>query len=363
MLQRQFRLDPKLFQGMLVKRAETLQEFEGAFRLLHDNYVQSGFSTPRPSGLRLIPHHLLPSTSVLIVRQDEQVIGTVTLVRDCPLGLPMEKVWDLSRYRSHGTRLAEITCLAVDPSCRRSARILFPLLKYIYEYAWRFFGVDMFAIVIHPKDIPFYENLLSFNKVPAPVVPDYLGAPAIAMHLDLRGARLAGEIGRYFSDMKLEEFIWPSREKPFLLDGPAMPAEIVRHFARLEPQMLRDLGQGRLDRFLAPFPGHRRATRFPVELAVEVAGEHGIVKNLSRFGLRLAKAPTDAAAGDPLEIRVLIPDESPLAVRGTLAWSSPKRGAGIRIESQEDWIRFVALIEKEFPSAADVMSALESGAA
>src|SRR5215475_6932109 len=71
--------------------AVTASEFDGAFRLLHDQYLWRGYMAAASSGRRLSLHNLLPSTKVFVARSGDAVVATVTVVEDSRLGLPIDE--------------------------------------------------------------------------------------------------------------------------------------------------------------------------------------------------------------------------------------------------------------------------------
>ncbi len=177
-------------EGMVFELARSQEDLETAFKLLHDVYVDQGFITPRVSGMHLIVAHALPTTSILVTKVDGKVIGTISVMRDTPLGLPMEKVFDISSLRRGGCRVAEFSCLAIDPNFRRSrgAEVFFPLTLYAAIFARNYFGVDYLVFNLYPHHADFYNAIfgsthLLNNKVSA---KDYLGAPATGIKLDLK---------------------------------------------------------------------------------------------------------------------------------------------------------------------------------
>ena len=50
-------------ERLVLKIAESREELEACFKLLHDAYVSSGFMTPDPSGMRVTIYHALPTTT------------------------------------------------------------------------------------------------------------------------------------------------------------------------------------------------------------------------------------------------------------------------------------------------------------
>jgi hypothetical protein len=131
--------NPKPNEHLVLKLAETKEELEACFSLLHNAYVESGFMTPDPSGLRVTIYHALPTTTTLCAKYDGKVIGTVSLIRESALGIPLQRIFDLSAVRIKEGQIAEVSALAIHRNFRRTGgSILFPLMKFMYEYCTPF---------------------------------------------------------------------------------------------------------------------------------------------------------------------------------------------------------------------------------
>src|SRR5574343_1168119 len=125
-----FSPDPRL----ILKIAETKEELEACFRLLHDAYVESGYMQPHPSGLRVTAYHALPTTTTLCAQYDGEVVGTISLIRDGVFGFPVEQAFDLHGLRQQDGHIAEASALAVAPAFRQQGGMtVFPLMKFMYE--------------------------------------------------------------------------------------------------------------------------------------------------------------------------------------------------------------------------------------
>lgn len=218
--------DPRPDPRLQLKIAETQGELEACFRLLHDAYVASGFMRPDPSGLRVTPYHALPTTTTLCASFDGEVVGTMSLIREGMFGFPLQSAFDLSAVRAREGRIAEISALAVHPRFRRTGgAILFPLMKFMYEYCTRFFDTRHLVIAVHPHKAELYESLLLFERLQQQVVDRYDfagGAPAVGAALDLDRARVAFEslygrrsprrnLHRYFVVERMPNIEWPER--------------------------------------------------------------------------------------------------------------------------------------------------------
>ncbi len=178
-----------------VKVAETPDEFDAAFRLAHDVYVEMGYSRPHPSGLRVLLHQTVPGNLVFLARDERFVLGTVTLIPDGLLGLPMDDIYrgELGEFRDRGRRIAEVSALAVDSRYRwllidedgRRRGVFWLLHQAVLYYALRT-GIHHLVITVNPRHAPFYERLYLFERFGE--VKSYgtvQGAPAVPLHLDL----------------------------------------------------------------------------------------------------------------------------------------------------------------------------------
>jgi hypothetical protein len=247
--------DPTPTPRLVLKIAETREELEACFRVLHDAYVHEGFMKPHPSGLRVTIYHALPTTTTLLAKLDEEVVGTISLVRESALGFPMQKVFHLGEIRHAGGNIAEVSSLAVDQRFQKQGGImLFPLMKFMYEYSTRFFDTRHLVIAVNPNRISLYEAILFFKRLKQNTVDHYdfvNGAPAIGAHLDLK---LAPEIFRrcyghksdaknlygYFSNIELPNIHFPDK-RFFTTNDPVMTPELLDYFFNQRTDVFRRL--------------------------------------------------------------------------------------------------------------------------
>ncbi|MCB1959833.1 MAG: hypothetical protein KDE68_04805 [Rhodocyclaceae bacterium] len=241
---RAIRCETQLPEKMVFKLAETREELEACFHLLHDAYVDAGFMKPDPSGLRATVYHALPTTSTLLCRSGDRVVATVSLVRESAMGFPLQRIFDLAPVRQAGGNIAEVSALAIDPRFRSaSGRILLPLLKYMYEYATLYFDTHHLVIAVNPRHIGFYESILCFKRLSQHTVSHYdfvNGAPAVGAHLDLNTAAEAfrrrydrqppeKNLYRYFTRVSLPNLQWPIK-RFYTTTDPVMTPELIDHF-------------------------------------------------------------------------------------------------------------------------------------
>lgn len=169
-----------------VKQAETREELEAAYRLVHQSYVDAGYMDPHPSGLRVRAFEALPQTATFIAIENGEVIGTISLIVDSPLGLPMEESYseELNALRAQGRRIAEVSSLAVSKGSRNLG-IFVRLCKYMTLFAIHI-GVEDLCIGISPEHAPFFKEVYLFETMGE--VRSYSSTkedPVVALRLDL----------------------------------------------------------------------------------------------------------------------------------------------------------------------------------
>ena len=249
--------DPKPDQRLVLKIAQTQDELEACFRLLHDAYVGSGFMRPDPSGMRVTIYHALPTTTTLCAKYDGEVVGTISLIRESVFGFPLQSIFDLHEIREKNGRVAEVSALAVHPKFRNTGgTILFPLMKFMYEYCTTFFDTRHLVIAVNPNRIDMYESLLFFERLTQSSVANYdfaNGAPAVGASLDLHVApgvlkRTYGKKPRrknlylYFLRTRLRNIVMPSR-RYFTTNDPVMTPDLLDYFFNQRTRTFQNLNE------------------------------------------------------------------------------------------------------------------------
>ena len=226
--------------GLSFKIADTTDEIERAFRLVHDVYVGIGLIDPRPSGLHVIPHHLHPGSRIFVVLLHGEVISTLTLIPDGLMGLPQDELYaeELRPLREAGRRLAEVGCLAMHPKWQKHDLILF-LYRIMHYYAYHS-TIDDLCIVANPRHGRFYQRVLLFEQYgEQKPFSKVNGAPAVGYRLDLRG--MERRYKEFYSDKgfdaNLHDFFftsWHRSGRPPGKGRPLTEEECVEFFCRRE---------------------------------------------------------------------------------------------------------------------------------
>lgn len=371
-------------QDLKVMVAESREDLEIAFRILHDEYVRYGFMKPHPSGLRVTPYHALPSTTTLVAKWRGEVVGTVSLIRSSSFGFPLSKIFDISKHNRHGVRLAEVSALAIRRDFQGNhGMVLFPLIKFVVTYAFEYFGVDKLVICVNPNRIEFYESLFFFERLSAQTVDKYdfvNGAPAVGAYVDKRrmyrqtmihfGNRPPRRnLFHFLYDARLDNLIFPDRVH-FKINDPIMTPDMLDYFFNIRTQTFADLDERQrivinslydLDRYqhvLPPTPKreelnlYRRQIRHDVDIEGRILlGPERQVRirifNVSRNGFS-ARLDSHIRFGDRVTILAAISDFTIADLKGWPVWRDDGQTYGFQIDSYSDnWLRYVRSLDSE----------------
>ncbi|HXH81552.1 MAG TPA: hypothetical protein VNN07_01340, partial [Candidatus Tectomicrobia bacterium] len=117
-------------------------------------------------------------------------IGTVTLIPDSRLGLPIEELYgdEIAAFRAEGRRLAEVGGLAMAATHRgQGLPILLGLMRSVVLYAAEVARFDDLVVTLNPRHVDFYQRYLHFEQFGDLKSYERVnGHPAYALRLDLR---------------------------------------------------------------------------------------------------------------------------------------------------------------------------------
>ncbi|MBN8233338.1 hypothetical protein JYK02_38060 [Corallococcus macrosporus] len=248
------RIDPASLTCVSVKVAESPAELEAAARVLHEGYVHRGLITPRPEGVQVTPHLLLPSTVILVAKVADEVVGTVSLHVDSPLGIPSDKTFAdvLGQLRAQGRKLAEVGALCITRR-HRSVGVVQLLNKMVYRTA-ALLGVDDMLLTVHPDVEVLYRSFFPVERVGNQRRYQGLSEKAQAICLRLRvkdapremlqrfGSRPSLSNPYHFYIVREEPGFQFPAEPDFLERFQGTRARAVAHLTRLRPDVIAALG-------------------------------------------------------------------------------------------------------------------------
>lgn len=150
---------------VVVRVTESNREMEDANRLVCRNYVEEGYwENDEPFWKN--EHMHLPTRTVFIVKSGDQLLATASIVRDSARGLPADKFQpdNMKRLRASGSRLAEVSALAVDKTYKQPTAVVLFLFKYIYQYSFYYAAHDILVVVPTVRHVSFYKRVCCFRE-------------------------------------------------------------------------------------------------------------------------------------------------------------------------------------------------------
>lgn len=366
-----------------IQIAKTESELEAAYRLLHDSYVKAGFMNADITKMRVLAQHLLPQTTTIIAKWDSKVIGTLSLIRDNPFGLPLEKIFDIDERRAGGRRLAEVSSLAVDPNYRGQVNTaLFPLFRFVAQYARHYFGIHEFAIAVNPSMVDLYLGVLCFERLKAkPKAYDFVkGAPAVGLYLNFETAderwkkvfahkKEEQNFYKYWSvlpdhpNYKLPEREYHSVSDPILT--PQLLADFFLDKAQLSKKLVAKEVQLLMDVY--PFAAYqkilqplydtlsRKSLRLETQMKAQFETSLNFyeVLNVSKGGLLVRGTDIPIAKGQQSYINVQLNNSTTARLKVEMK-RGPRNGLfGLQIlESTQQWMHMIDTLENDYRKKA-----------
>ena len=361
--------------NILVKFAESPDEFNQAFRLIQETYAHLGYCD-RSTPMRATKYHTLPTTKVVIILLDGKVIATITHILDNPMGLPIENQWSIQALREQGHLSAEISSLAISKQWRHNHGLLHYMTRFLLDYAINHLGVDTWVIVTHPSTRDFYQGVLCFQTLSEDIkhcghVKNALG---LAQMLDLNQLQenffrlyrnrpphqnihdfyFVRDFSNCFQFPTPSIFLTNSMPRFYFKELFTTTTPIISDMSCRERLILSGLYSDLVDHLGLPFLQNLRLrsltsisgqlrTRDAL-LPVRVADvSSGGAKILSKFPLPLDHSP----------IRLMLPLQPKLEVPIRIVWNINQRVAGVQIcdPAPSTWLRWTEDLRRQFQTS------------
>jgi len=180
----------QFFGGKCTLRvANRLELREQAYKLLYNIYLKSGLAKKNDSGLWLSIYDALPDTTTLVAEDEKgQILGTLTLVFDSPIGLPSDNLYkaEIDELRLAKKQICEIVSFSINTKAKSSIKVLAGLFYCSYLLALRIKKSTDFIIAVNPCYNKLYCQKLLFHKIgPEKNYAKVNGAPAVLLNLSL----------------------------------------------------------------------------------------------------------------------------------------------------------------------------------
>ncbi|MDG2918204.1 hypothetical protein P7M46_09355 [Bisgaard Taxon 10/6] len=146
-----------------IKFATTSDEFLQAMKLIHQAYKKKGLVNDNKE-CYFSPYILLPKNKIIVIKKNQKVIGTISVIEDSPLGIPMDKVHpeDINSLRKKKINFIEIGAFAIAPKYHHYGLSLL-LYRAAFIYINQYTNADCAVIAVHPRVSKLYNNLFQFE--------------------------------------------------------------------------------------------------------------------------------------------------------------------------------------------------------
>lgn len=143
----------------VIKKAETADELKQAL-ILTQNLREN------KSRLHFSKYMALPTTTILVAKWKEEVVGAVTIVPDGSCGLPSDPVWNENNLRKDGNLLVEISSFFVKKEFHfRQSDILMGLCKGVYLFSTQILKASTVVTILTRESEFFYTDILLFESI------------------------------------------------------------------------------------------------------------------------------------------------------------------------------------------------------
>ncbi|PCJ56240.1 MAG: hypothetical protein COA79_19505 [Planctomycetota bacterium] len=176
-------------RDITVSVANKLTDRIQAYNLLYSVYVEKEFVSPNKSKMWYSLFDAHPDTVTFIAKDNNKVVGAITVVFDSEMGLPAESVYskEIDQLRKINRKPTEIISLGISKDARGAQNILIKLFNLAYLTAKEIHLASDFIITINPKHAPFYIKKMFFKIIGENKSYDKVGgAPATLLILNFK---------------------------------------------------------------------------------------------------------------------------------------------------------------------------------
>lgn len=386
LIRNMIRIEHKMDPLLTIRIAQTQEELSEAYRILQESYEEMGYAQPTQSGMRITKYYSLPTTTTFIALWDGVVIGTMSIIQQSTMGLPAESSFNLKDLQKNGSRVAEISSLAIHKNFRHQrGKVFLPLCKFLHDYSRDHLKLDYSVITVNPAWVDFYEGYLLFRRLPTKKVEKYdfaNGAPAVGLYIDwnqfdenyqnVYGNKPAEKNAfLFFKSKDLKGLQFPDRKFQVSQD-PVLSPEMMDYFFRQQSTIFNQLSEKEIQALWSAYPRQKyqhvlpslktqteknlehQESRFAVCLTAkenEVQNSLIRVLDVSMNGLRIQGSISQARKNQVIEIHLFLNSHTQIQLQGKICWSNPDQQLhGLQIlKNDHNWKRYIYFLYQQFP--------------
>lgn len=153
--------NPAFLKHCQFRPVKNVAEYKIASQLVYRDYMESGSPLSDQTRTRLsMFQSTTKATTYIAIYKEETILGTLTVVHDSPVGLPMDSIFktELDGLRRDGRKLVEFTLLALNPRILANAGVVeetkfliyYRLFKAALSATWNTTNMDAVVGCSHP---------------------------------------------------------------------------------------------------------------------------------------------------------------------------------------------------------------------
>jgi len=391
LIRRKINLNYKLPKDLIFKIAETKYEREQAFQILQEAFLERNLVDKNETGIRVTKYHALPTTSVLIIKDKNKVIGTMSVINDSPLRLPVDELSDISEMRKNHKKITEVSAFAIRKGLKYSrSYLMFPIMRFMSEYTHFYLHSDCLIIATHPRMQSFYTAVLGFKPVDNKIYHyEFVkGAKAFIQYIRFDDAlKWQEKIYRgkppkksYYSYAQFDfsdNFIFPERTYYQSFDA-TMSAEDLDYFFNDKSNIFSNLSLDEKKKIKELYffkyynkiiekdekNFQRKYPRFPTNCPTRITApakqssnglkqdvEHqGIVTQVGEKGVGVYSSRS-LKLNEPVYLNIQLADDAQALIKANPIWTDNNGQYGcelIQNKSGNAWAKFIFYLEKDF---------------
>lgn len=374
-IRRIFTFSYELPEGITFKIAETAEEMEQAFRIIHDGYVERKLMDESSSKLRITKYFALPTTSVIVCKYHNKVVATASVIQDSQFRLPTDEFRDLDQFRKKDLKLVEVSGLAIDKSWRhQNGKLMIPLSKYMWEYVHYCLKADAIVISTAAFAKDFYRGLFLFEPLDDDKVISFKtvkNSKTVSQILFLKP--FLERLEKTYKNEPKERSLWalskhvypgfkyPERKYHFATDTVMSPKDL-NYFFKEKSDILKGLNEKEkmilaelyfFDSYRNVIFGHEEAFhsgRKDLRNQVVCKSNVGEVREVSRGGLKLVTSKREMDIGHNFNLEIQINATEKVSVATKVKWKNGSEVGLQIVKKNECWDQFIDVAEDRHPA-------------
>lgn len=151
---------------IIVKVATEEDEIIQALKLHQKRYEENQLCEANESESRLTKYQLTNGSCIIVAKNEQKVVGTISVLNDDIFGLPSNKTYDLDPIKAKGHKIVEFSAFAIEDNyLKKPGEVLFPLMKFAWNYSAFYLFADSIVAVVYKKFENFYIDILMHEEL------------------------------------------------------------------------------------------------------------------------------------------------------------------------------------------------------